>query len=91
LLAAADCGLPRSGRVHSELAQARLACRDALCLAGEAAARDEPELGEVFRNVAAGITLLGRRANGTSTTTETIFLVAMTVSLGAVTTILASE
>ena len=60
--------------VHGKLAQARLACRDALCLAGEAAALDEPERGEVFRNVAAGITLLGRRANGTSTATETIFL-----------------
>ena len=46
----------------------------ALCLAGEAAALDEPKLGEVFRNISTSITLLERRANGTSTATETIFL-----------------
>jgi hypothetical protein len=48
----------------------------ALCLAVEADALDQSELGENFRKLAAGITLLERRANGDDPATETIMLVS---------------
>ena len=46
----------------------------ALCLAAEADALEERQLGEAFRKIAAGVTLLERRANGADPATETIIL-----------------
>jgi hypothetical protein len=48
----------------------------ALCLAAEADAFQARALGDRFRKVAAGITLLERRANGQAPITETIILAA---------------
>jgi hypothetical protein len=47
----------------------------ALCLAVEADDRDQRELGEDFRKIAAGVTLIERRANGDDPATEMIILV----------------
>jgi hypothetical protein len=46
----------------------------ALCLAAEADVRDANQLGDTFREIAAGVTLLERRANGQAPPTETIIL-----------------
>jgi len=46
----------------------------ALCLATEADERKQRELGEVFRDIAVGITLLERRANRDAPATEMIIL-----------------
>ena len=46
----------------------------ALCLATEADVRDANQLGDTFREIAAGVTLLERRANGQTPPTETIIL-----------------
>jgi len=46
----------------------------ALCLAAEADARDANLLGNTFREIAAGVTLLERRANGQTRPTEMIIL-----------------
>jgi triphosphoribosyl-dephospho-CoA synthetase len=46
----------------------------ALCLAAEADVRDANQLGDTFREIAAGVTLLERRANGQTLPTETIVL-----------------
>jgi hypothetical protein len=61
--------------------QEQLTCADAtcirlaaLCLAVEADALDQSELGEDFRKIAAGVTLIERRANGDDPATETIIL-----------------
>ncbi len=47
---------------------------EALCLAVEADDLDQSELGEHFRRIAAGVTLIERRANGDDPATETIIL-----------------
>lgn len=47
----------------------------ALCLAAEADDRDAPYLSHSYRAIAAGITLIERRANGQAPVTETIILV----------------
>ncbi len=44
----------------------------ALCLAAEADAREANQLGDTFREIAAGVTLLERRATGQAVPTETI-------------------
>ena len=46
----------------------------ALCLAAEADVLDERQLGEEFRNIAVGVTLLERRTNGDNPVTEMILL-----------------
>ncbi|MGH3801048.1 MAG: hypothetical protein ACRDTD_13090, partial [Pseudonocardiaceae bacterium] len=46
----------------------------ALCLAAEADAREASQLGDTFREIAAGVTLLQRRAAGQAVPTETIML-----------------
>jgi hypothetical protein len=46
----------------------------ALCLAAEADVRDAHQLGDTFREIAAGVTLLERRATGQAVPTETIML-----------------
>jgi len=46
----------------------------ALCLAAEADAREANQLGDTFREIAAGVTLLQRRATGQAIPTETIML-----------------
>ena len=46
----------------------------ALCLAAEADARAANQVGDTFREFAAGVTLLERRANGQAIPTETIML-----------------
>jgi hypothetical protein len=46
----------------------------ALCLAAEADARKANHLGNTFREIAAGVTLLERRATGKAVPTETIML-----------------
>ncbi len=46
----------------------------ALCLAAEADAREANQLGDTFREIAAGVTLLERRATGQAVPTETIML-----------------
>ena len=46
----------------------------ALCLAAEADACDANLLGNTFREIAAGVTLLERRANGQTRPTEMIIL-----------------
>ncbi len=46
----------------------------ALCLAAEADAREASQLGNTFREIAAGVTLLERRATGQAVPTETIML-----------------
>ena len=46
----------------------------ALCLAAEADVRDANQLGDTFREIAAGVTLLERRANGQVPPTEMIIL-----------------
>ena len=46
----------------------------ALCLAVEADDLDQSKLGEDFRKIAAGVTLIERRANGDDPATETIIL-----------------
>jgi hypothetical protein len=46
----------------------------ALCLAAEADARKAHQLGNTFREIAAGVTLLERRATGQAVPTETIML-----------------
>ena len=46
----------------------------ALCLAVEADDLDQSELGEDFRKIAAGVTLIERRANGDDPAAETIIL-----------------
>jgi hypothetical protein len=46
----------------------------ALCLAVEADAREANQLGDTFRELAAGVTLLERRATGQAVPTETIML-----------------
>jgi hypothetical protein len=46
----------------------------ALCLAVEADTREANQLGNTFREIAAGVTLLERRANGQTLPTETIIL-----------------
>ncbi|MGH3695748.1 MAG: NACHT domain-containing protein [Pseudonocardiaceae bacterium] len=46
----------------------------ALCLAAEADARKANQLGDTFREIAAGVTLLERRATGKAVPTETIML-----------------
>ena len=46
----------------------------ALCLAAEADGLDQRELGEGFREIALGVTLLERRANGDDPAAETIIL-----------------
>ena len=46
----------------------------ALCLAGEADAHAASELGNTFREIAAGVTLLQRRSTGQAVPTETIML-----------------
>jgi hypothetical protein len=62
----------RQQRLTSDTATAlRLA---ALCLAAEADARDANQLGDTFREIAAGVTLLERRASGQAPPTETIIL-----------------
>ncbi len=48
----------------------------ALCAAAEADALHQPRLGDAFREIAAGVTLLERRANGAAPATETILLAA---------------
>ena len=46
----------------------------ALCLAVEAEDLDQSELGEDFRKIAAGVTLIERRANGDDPVTDKIIL-----------------
>ncbi|MGH3916672.1 MAG: hypothetical protein ACRDTC_25150, partial [Pseudonocardiaceae bacterium] len=46
----------------------------ALCLAAEADTRKADQLGDTFREIAAGVTLLERRATGQANPTETIML-----------------
>ena len=46
----------------------------ALCLAAEADAQDQRQLGDAFREIAAGITLLERRTSGDDPAPETILL-----------------
>ena len=46
----------------------------ALCLAAEADAREANQLGDTFREIAAGVTLLERRVTGWAVPTETIML-----------------
>jgi hypothetical protein len=46
----------------------------ALCLALEADEMDRRDIGDMFRHVAAGITLLGRRATGQWPAPEVIML-----------------
>jgi hypothetical protein len=46
----------------------------ALCLAAEADMREASQLGDTFREIAAGVTLLERRATGKAVPTETIML-----------------
>ena len=46
----------------------------ALCLAAEADAQDQRQLGDAFREIAVGITLLERRTNGDDPAPETILL-----------------
>jgi hypothetical protein len=46
----------------------------ALCLAAEADASEANQLGDTFREIAAGVTLLERRATGKAVPTETIML-----------------
>lgn len=46
----------------------------ALCLAAEADVRHTNQLGDLFREIAAGVTLLERRATGQAALTETIML-----------------
>ncbi len=46
----------------------------ALCLAAEADVRKANQLGDTFREIAAGVTLLERRATGKAVPTETIML-----------------
>jgi hypothetical protein len=46
----------------------------ALCLAVEAGAREANQLSDTFREIAAGVTLLERRATGQTVSTETIML-----------------
>jgi NACHT domain len=46
----------------------------ALCLAAEADARKANQLGDTFREIAAGVTLLERRSTGQTVPTETIML-----------------
>ncbi len=46
----------------------------ALCLAAEADARDAATVGDTFREIAAGMTLLERRVSGEAPTTEAILL-----------------
>jgi hypothetical protein len=46
----------------------------ALCLAAEVRAHDQFELGDAFHEIAAGVTLLQRRAGGQAPPTERIVL-----------------
>jgi hypothetical protein len=46
----------------------------ALCLTAEADARKANQLGDTFREIAAGVTFLERRATGKAVPTETIML-----------------
>jgi hypothetical protein len=46
----------------------------ALCLAAETDARALPDLGDLFRQIAAGVTLVERRTTGAAPTTEAILL-----------------
>jgi hypothetical protein len=66
--------IPRQQPLTTDTATAiRLA---ALCLAAEADAREANQLGDTFREIAAGVTLLERRVTGQAVPTETIMLAA---------------
>ena len=70
----------RAQRIATEQATAtRLA---ALCLAAEADGIERKDIGDMFRQVAAGITLLQHRATGPHSATEVIML-AVEQALGA--------
>ena len=85
-----SAGLPRAATVSRRLQQTAVVVFDrreqltsgratsmrlaALCLAAEADAQDQRPLGDAFREIAAGITLLERRTSGDGPASETIFL-----------------
>jgi hypothetical protein len=63
----------RETEISADTATAiRVAAR---CLAAEADLHENPDVGDIYRRIAAGITLLERRATGLSPATETILLV----------------
>ena len=62
-------------RADTDTPEGRTAVRLAsLCLAAEADLRDAPTVGDTFREIAAGVTLLERRETGEAPTTESILL-----------------
>jgi hypothetical protein len=76
-----ETALPIFTRQQSLTADTATAIRlAALCLAAEADARKANQLGDTFREIAAGVTLLERRATGRAVPTETIMLAVNLVS-----------
>ena len=83
-------GMPRAATVSRRLQQTAVVVFDqreqltsgratsmrlaALCLAAEADAQDQRPLGDAFREIAAGVTLLERRTSGDDPAPEMIFL-----------------
>jgi hypothetical protein len=70
-----ETALPILSRQQPLTADSATALRlTVLCLAAEADALAKDELGDTFRAIAAGVTLLERRANNQAPATETIIL-----------------